>query len=94
MRKYCATVQVSGIAGESPRAVRAALNDQLRNSGLPNFQVVKVDIDPPPPVVRPPVEPAQSPPPLPQTHAGGFLLAAAASWAILFFWWMLFAASE
>ena len=74
--------------------MRAALNEQLRNSGLPNFQVVKVDIDAPPLVVRPSVEPIQSASPPPQTNAGGFLLAAAASWAILFFWWMLFTAPE
>lgn len=93
MRKYRATVQVSGLAGESPRAVRSALDEQLRNSGLSNCQVVSIEID------APQIVPKHPPPESPPTRAaesgpGGFLLVAAATWAILFFWWMLTAAPE
>ncbi len=92
MPKYRATVQVSGITGESPRAVRSALDEQLRRSGLENCHVVSVDLDPPPrkalmrrSTAAAPSEPAWGS----QVNAGGLLLAAAATWAICFFWWML-----
>ena len=90
-------MQVSGITGESPRAVRSALDEQLRQGGLENYHVVSVDLDPParktlvrPSVVADPSEPTGSS----QTNAGGLLLVAAAAWAIWFFWWMLSGAPE
>jgi hypothetical protein len=90
MRKYRATVQVSGIVGESPRAVRSALDEQLRQSGLGNCEVVSIDLDAPAPVVHrrtSDVVVASAPPT--QFGTGRMLLAAAAAWALLFFWWML-----
>jgi hypothetical protein len=92
MRKYRAVVHVSGIAGESPRAVRAALGEQLRTSGLDNCQVVSVDIDG--------AQVTRSQVAEPRAHAAGatsgagwLLLIAAAAWAIWFFYWTL-SASE
>lgn len=93
MRKYRATVQVTGIAGESPRAVRSALDEQLRQIGLQNCEVVSIDLDAPTPVVRRPAANGivASAPPAQAQHlgAGRMLLAAAAAWALLFFWWVL-----
>src|SRR5512144_1369487 len=92
MRKYRATVQVTGIAGESPRAVRSALDEQLRQIGLQNCEVVSIDLDAPTPVVRRPAANGivASAPPAQAQHlgAGRMLLAAAAAWALLFFWWV------
>jgi hypothetical protein len=95
MRKYRATVQVTGLAGESPRAVRSALDEHLRQSGLENCEVVSIDLDAPAPVVRRPAANvvAASAPPAPFV-AGRMLLAAAAAWVLLFFWWMLSTAPE
>jgi flagellar biosynthesis/type III secretory pathway ATPase len=94
MPKYQATVHVTGLTGENPRAVRSALDEQLRKSGLENCRVVAID-----------VEGASNPSALPRPAAptgaskettwrreaniGGLLLIAAAAWAIWFFWWML-----
>ena len=93
MPKYRATVQVSGLAGDSPRAVRSALDEQLRKSGLENCKVVTVDVDAPR-LQR------SSPMPLPGLEGtgeaartgfdiGGLLLVGAVAWAIWFFWMML-----
>ena len=95
MPKYRATVHVSALTGESPRAVRAALDERLRQYGLENCRIVAIDIDAPPQnqamTARPaPVQPARRS----QANAGGLLLIAAAAWAIWFFWWMLSAAPE
>ena len=86
---------MSGLTGENPRAVRAALDEQLRQSGLQNCGIVAIDIDAPPqnkalPVRRAALEPARRR----RADAGGLLLVAAAAWAIWFFWWMLSAAPE
>ena len=89
MRKYRATVQVTGIAGENPRAVRSALDEQLRNSGLQNCKVVSIDIDAPRRPDRRSTEVIAAESPAEQIGRGGLLLAAAAAWAILFFWWVL-----
>lgn len=90
-------MQVSGITGENPRAVRSTLDEQLRRSGLENCHVVSVDLDTPPrralmgrPAAVAPSEPTWSS----QANAGGLLLVAAAAWAIWFFWWMLSGAPE
>ena len=93
VRKYRATVQVSGLAGDSPRAVRSALDEQLRNSGISNCQVVSIEIDAPQIVPKRPAEEAPRASAA-QSGTGGFLLVAAAAWAILFFYWMLTAAPE
>jgi hypothetical protein len=95
MPKYRATVHVSGLTGEGPRAVRAALDARLREHGLENCRIVAIDIDAPPQnsamTMRPgPIQPARRG----QAGAGGFLLVAAAVWAIWFFWWVLTAAPE
>ena len=47
MPKYRATVQVSGLTGDGPRAVRTALDEQLRKSGFEKSRVVSVEIDGP-----------------------------------------------
>jgi ferric-dicitrate binding protein FerR (iron transport regulator) len=96
MPKYRATVQVTGMTGESPRAVRSALDEQLRKSGFENCQIVSVDLEAPPPkaLMRAPAAPAVEPAWRRQANAGGLLLVAAAAWAIWFFWWMLSASSE
>ena len=94
MPKYRATLQVSGIRGENPHAVRSALDDQLRKSGFENCHVVRIDLDVPPPNPsnrsyggpgRDEVDTAWRQ----RSNTGGLLLAAAAAWAIWFFWWML-----
>lgn len=93
MPKYRATVQVSGLAGDSPRAVRSALDEQLRKSGLENCKVVTVDVDAPRLKLSSPIpvpvldgtdEPART-----RIDTGGLLLVGAAAWAIWFFWLML-----
>ena len=91
MPKYRATLQVSGITGESPRAVRSALDEQLRTSGFENCHVVRVDLDAPPPTARSAARGIDDGDSTWQQrgHAGGLLLVAAAAWAIWFFWWML-----
>jgi hypothetical protein len=94
MPKYRATVQVSGLAGENPRAVRSALDEQLRKSGLENCRIVTLDVDAPLAKMAPPR--SANPPPARrrQIDAGGLLLVGAAAWAIWFFWMMLSSASE
>ena len=101
MPRYRATVQVTGIAGDTAAAVRGELEEQLRRSGLENCRVVSVDPEGLP--ARP-----QAPRSLArnrgvaaedsawrrQSNAGGLLLVAAAAWAIWFFWWMLSAGAE
>lgn len=95
MPKYRATVNVSGLTGKSPRAVRAALEEQLRESGLQNCGIVAIDIDAP---SQSKALPARRAAPAParrrQDNAGALLLVAAAAWAIWFFWWVLSAAPE
>ena len=90
MPKYRATVQVSGLTGDSPRAVRSALDEQLRQSGLENCKVVTVDVDAPrlklsnpfpAPLLSDTDEPARA-----RLDIGGLLLVGAAAWAIWFFW--------
>lgn len=96
MPRYRATLKVSGISGESPRAVRSALDEQLRSSGLENCHVVSVDLDVPygdgarDSRFMGVGEPSWQE----QTNAGGLLLVAAAAWAVWFFWWMLSAAPD
>jgi hypothetical protein len=89
MPKYRATVQVSGLTGDSPRAVRSALDEQLRKSGLENCRVVALDVDAPFPTAAPPRSATPPPPRGRQIDAGGLLLVGAAAWAIWFFWMML-----
>lgn len=90
MPKYRATVRVSGLTGETPRAVRAALDEQLRKSGLQNCGIVAIDIDAPPPTKVAPVRrPAPAPARRHQNSAGELLLVTAATLAIWFFWWIL-----
>lgn len=97
MPKYRATLRVSGITGESPRAVRSTLDEQLRKSGLEHCRVVSVDLDDPPQktsVRRPPAAAPSEPAWRRQANIGGLLLVATAAWALWFFWWMLAGASE
>ncbi len=94
MPKYRATIHVSGLSGDSPRAVRAALDAELGKSGLQGCRIVAIDIDAPPPprTFSPPrriARPARRP-----MEAGGMLLVAAAAAAIWFIWWMVTAAFE
>lgn len=88
MRKYRATVQITGLTGENPRAVRAALDEQLRQSGIEHCTVLNVDFEPPPrpprPVAVPPDRAARR-----RGDVGGIVLALAAAWAIWFFWLVL-----
>lgn len=88
MPKFRATVHVSGLTGESPRAVRSEIDEQLRKSGLQNCHVVSIDLDEPMAPRRRTNEAVETVPP-PANNAGGLLLMAAATWALLFFWWML-----
>jgi hypothetical protein len=94
MPKYRATIHVSGLSGDNPRAVRAALDAELGKSGLRGCRIVAIDIDAPPsprafsPARRVP-PPARRP-----MEAGGMLLVAAAAAAIWFMWWMVTAAFE
>ena len=95
MPKYRATVHVSGLNGESPIAVRSALDDQLKKSGIENCRVVVVE----PEGMTRPAPPASSAPQPDaawrrQANAGGLLLVAAAAWALWFFWWMFSVGGE
>jgi ferric-dicitrate binding protein FerR (iron transport regulator) len=98
MPKYRATVHLTGMTGENPRAVRSALDEQLRKGGFENCQIVSVDLEAPKPKPKLPVRSTAKPPNEPawrrQANAGGLLLVAAAAWAIWFFWWMLSTSSE
>jgi len=94
MPKFRATVQVTGISGDTPTAVRGALEEQLKRSGLENCRVVSVDPEALPgrAVPRPVHATAIADEDAlwrRQSNAGGLLLVAAAAWAIWFFWWML-----
>ena len=88
MPKYRATIQVTGLTGGSPRAVRAALDAELHKSGIPGCRIVAIDIDAPPrglvrkpsPIVRDPRRPA---------NAGEVLIVVAATTVICLIWWML-----
>ena len=91
MPKYRAIVQVSGLSGDNPRAVRSALDAQLRQSGLPHCRVVAVDLDAP---ARPfqPGDAMQDGPDAPRDRpvgVGALLLVGAAAWTIWFFWLIL-----
>jgi hypothetical protein len=87
MPKYRATVHVSGLAGDNPRAVRSALDAQLRQIGLEHWRVVALDVDAPPRVVSPSAPPiAREPDRDRPVDAGALLLVGAAAWAIWFFW--------
>jgi ferric-dicitrate binding protein FerR (iron transport regulator) len=97
MSKYRANLHVSGITGDSAKAARSALDEQLRKSGLDNYRVVSIDLEAPPApaaaqrrVRTAPSEASWER----QANAGGLLLVAAAAWAIWFFWWMLSAGGE
>jgi len=92
MPKYCATVHVSGLTGENPRAVRSALDEQLRQTGLPNVRVVHLDVDGRP--SKPPDARASAPPASRTIEPGGLFLVAAAAWAVWFFWMMLSTGAE
>ena len=93
MPKYRATIHVSGLSGDSPRAVRAALDAELGKSGLRGCRIVAIDIDAPPPravsTARRVPPPARRP-----MEAGGMLLVAAAVAAMWFMWWMVTAVFE
>lgn len=92
MPKYRAMVRVSGITGESPKAVRTALDECLRKSGLEHCRVVIVDLEDPPrtrSLRRPPRFAPAEPSWRREMNMGGLVLVAAAAWAIWFFWWML-----
>jgi hypothetical protein len=96
MPKYRATLHVSGLSGESPRAVRSALDEQLRSSGLENCHIISIDLDVPDRgrarVGR--FMDVGAPSRREQSNAGGLLLVAAAAWAVWFVWWMLSAAPD
>ena len=91
MPKYRATIYVNGVSGDTPTAARAAVEEQLKQSGLENCRVVSVDpeglaarpVRRPANVVNTDTEWRR------QSNAGGLLLVAAVAWAIWFFWWML-----
>ena len=91
MPRYRATIHVTGVSGETPSAARAAVEEQLKQSGLENCRVISVD--PEGLAARPVRRPAAVNSPDPdwrrQSNAGGLLLVAAVAWAIWFFWWML-----
>lgn len=91
MPRYRATVQVTGVTGESPAAARMAVEQQLREGGLTNCQVISIDAEglTSRPVRRPPPAVGREPEWRRQSNAGGLLLVAAAAWAIWFFWWLL-----
>jgi ferric-dicitrate binding protein FerR (iron transport regulator) len=81
---------VSGITGENPHAVRSALDEQLRKSGLQNCRIVTVDVEGAPagaPLGTPRIAERQAA--RQRASIGGLLLIAALAWAIWFFWWML-----
>ena len=92
MPKYRATVQVSGLTGDGPRAVRSALDEQLRKSGFEKSRVVSVEIDAP---ARKPAERQVAlanakPRPVNRTlEIGGLLLIGASVFAFWVLWSML-----
>lgn len=90
MPKYRATIHVN-VSGETPSAVRAAIEEQLRTGGFENCRVISVDPEglTSRPVPRPAVVGHSDPHWRRQSNAGGLLLVAAVAWAIWFFWWML-----
>lgn len=91
MPKYRATIQLTGVSGETATAARAAVEEQLRLVGIENCRVIS--IDPEGLAARPLPRPAAAAHPDPewrrQSNTGGLLLVAAVAWAIWFFWWML-----
>jgi ferric-dicitrate binding protein FerR (iron transport regulator) len=91
MPRYRATIHVIGVRGETPSAARAAVEAQLRDSGIENCRVVSVD--PEGGVSSSAHRPGVAPDPdsdwRRQSNTGGLLLVAAVAWAIWFFWWML-----
>lgn len=89
MPKYRATVHISGLSGENPRAVRSEIDEQLRKSGLQNCRIVSIDLDAPMAPHRRTNEAVETLPPPANSARGLLLMAAAATWALLFFWWML-----
>ncbi len=91
MPKYRATIYVNGVAGETPTAARAAVEEQLKQSGLENCRVVSVDPEGlgARPMHRPVAVTNTDTEWRRQSNAGGLLLVAAVAWAIWFFWWML-----
>jgi ferric-dicitrate binding protein FerR (iron transport regulator) len=90
MPRYRATVHVSGITGENPRAVRSALDAQLRKSGLQNCRIVNVDLEGAPAAASIETQRvADREVARQRASIGGLLLIAALAWAIWFFWWML-----
>ena len=91
MPKYRATIHVTGVSGETPSAARAAVEEQLKQSGLENCRVISVDPEglASRPVRRPVVVNGPDPDWRRQSNAGGLLLVAAVAWAIWFFWWKL-----
>jgi ferric-dicitrate binding protein FerR (iron transport regulator) len=91
MPKYRATIHVSGVDSESPSAARAAVEEQLKLSGLANCRVVSVDPEGLTSRVgrRPRTPDGPDPAWRRQSNTGGLLLVAAVAWAIWFFWWML-----
>jgi len=96
MPKYRVTLQVSGLSGDSPTAVKSALDEQLKKSGIENCRIVGIDPDGMPSrggALVPTTGPVDSAWRR-QANAGGLLLVAAAAWAIWFFWWMLSATPE
>jgi len=92
MPKYRATVQVSGLTGDGPRAVRSALDEQLRKSGFEKSRVVSVEIDAP---ARKPTERQSAAIHVPRRPANrklelsGVLLVAASVFAFWVLWSML-----
>jgi len=94
MPKYQATVHVTGLTGENPGAVRSALAEQLRKSGVENCRILAVDVESGSNPNTPPRRGTPARPPKEsgwrrEASIGGLLLIAAAVWAIWFFWWML-----
>lgn len=90
MPKYQATVHVTGLSGENPRAVRSALDEKLRSSGLENCRILTVEAEiGPSSALAGATRKAKDATWRREANIGGLLLIAAAAWAIWFFWWML-----
>jgi len=94
MPKYRATVQVSGLTGDGPRAVRTALDEQLRKSGFEKSRVVSLEIEGPT-TRKSPVRQltGNAPAPRPSSRGldlGGLLLIGAGAVAFWVLWslWM------
>ena len=91
MPKYRATDLRQRRERRDPSAARAALEEQLKQSGLENCRVVSVDPEGLAGASGASAGRRRQPDSewRRQSNAGGLLLVAAVAWAIWFFWWML-----